>query len=56
MVILTLQSDETWIRVKLVNTTLRQLLNYGYVNVTAHLIHEHITGSNRHCTHITQKH
>jgi len=48
MVLITLHCDETWIRVKLVNTTLqRQLWNYGYANVTEHLTHEYITGPNR---------
>lgn len=55
MVLITLNSDETWIRVKLVNTTLqRHLWNYGYANVTEHLTHEYITGPNRYCFLTTQ--
>jgi hypothetical protein len=51
VVLIKLHSDETWIRVKLVNITLQQQLwNYGYANVTEHLTHEYITGPNRYCS------
>jgi len=53
MVLITLHSDETWIRVKLVDTT-RQVWNYGYANVTEHLTHEYITGPNWYCSLTTQ--